>query len=66
MYTIVDEEIDEAGKCRIRISIRGCTAMFKYDERPTLDQLAKDAARYEELSYPPEPVEVSDGPSDSG
>jgi len=66
MYTIVDEEIDEAGKCRIRLDIRGCTVMFKYDGQPTLDQLIEDATRYEELSYPPEPVEVSDGPPNSG
>lgn len=66
MYTIVDEEIDEAGKYRVRVDIRGCTVMFKFEERPTPVQLTEEAERYEAAAYPPEPVEVSDGPSNSG
>ena len=63
MYPIVDEEIDEAGKYRVRVEIRGCTVMFKYDTSPTIEQVEADAARYEEMTYPPEPV---DGPTNSG
>ena len=66
MYPIVDEEIDEAGKYRVRVEIRGCTVMFKYDASPTIEQVEADAARYEAITYPPDPVEVSDGAPDAG
>lgn len=46
MIDIVDEEIDVAGKHRVRVNIDGSTVMFKYDEAPTVDQLEADVARY--------------------
>lgn len=48
-YTIVDWEIDEAGKRRIRVDINGATVMFKYDTMPDDAQVQADAKRYEDF-----------------
>jgi len=68
MYEIIDEEIDLAGKYRVRVAIRGVTVMFKYDFSPTVERVEEDAARYEAAVYPPEPdpapEEMSDGATD--
>jgi hypothetical protein len=65
MYPIVDEEIDLAGKYRVRVIIRDVTVMFKYDFSPTVERVEQDAAKYEADVYPPEPdpapEEMSDG-----
>ena len=55
MYPIIDWEIDEAGKYRVRTSIRGNTVMFKYTDFPTQEQVDADAAHYEAIAYAPEP-----------
>jgi hypothetical protein len=60
MYPIIDEEIDLAGKYRVRVEIRGSTVMFKYDFSPTVERVEEDAARYEAEVYPPDPPEMSD------
>lgn len=46
MYQIIDQEQDEAGKWRYRVSIDGEAIMFKWDE-PVDDAVVQaEAARY--------------------
>ena len=49
MYEVIDEEIDEAGKTRVRVAINGETAMFKFQSDPTDEEVQAEAARYDAL-----------------
>lgn len=46
-YPIIDIEVDDAGKVRVRVDIDTVTVMFKYDEMPTDEQVQADAAKYQ-------------------
>lgn len=49
MYEVIDSEIDEAGKTRVRVAIDGQTVMFKFQSDPTQDEVQAEAARYDAL-----------------
>lgn len=59
-YTIVDWEIDEAGKYRFRIDINGATVMFKYDTMPDDAQVQADAKDYADLKNYMPPLETGE------
>lgn len=63
MLDIVDEEVDVAGRHRVRVNIDGSTVMFKYDEEPTVERLEEDVARYiyNRDNPPPDPESPVDG-----
>ena len=52
IYPIVDWEVDEAGKYRVRLDIDGNSIMFKYDEMPSEEQLQRDANIYIQIITP--------------
>lgn len=49
MYEIIDTEIDEAGKTRVRVNIGGDTVMFKFQSEPTDEEVQTEAARYDAM-----------------
>ena len=48
-YSVIDTEIDEAGKFRVRVDINGQTVMLKFQEAPTDEEVQAEAARYDAL-----------------
>ena len=48
-YSVIDTEIDEAGKFRVRVVINGQTVMLKFQEAPTDEEVQAEAARYDAL-----------------
>lgn len=49
MYEVIDTEVDEAGKTRVRVAITGQTVMFKFQETPTDEEVQAEAARYDAM-----------------
>lgn len=49
MYEVIDSEIDEAGKTRVRVAINGQTVMFKFQSSPTDDDVQAEATRYDAM-----------------
>lgn len=48
-YSVIDTEIDEAGKFRVRVVINGQTVMLKFQEAPTDEEVQAEATRYDAL-----------------
>jgi hypothetical protein len=61
MYEVIDREIDEAGKTRVRVAINGETVMFKFQSDPTDEEVQAEAARYDAMMQ-----EQADGAPDPG
>jgi leucyl aminopeptidase (aminopeptidase T) len=61
MYDIIDREIDEAGKTRVRVAINGESIMFKFQSNPTDEEIQAEAARYDAMMQ-----EQAYGASDPG
>lgn len=49
MYDIIDKEVDEAEKARVRVAINGETVMFKFQSNPTDEEVQAEAARYDAM-----------------
>ncbi len=49
MYEVIDTEVDEAGKTRVRVAINGQTVMFKFQSDPTDEEVQTEAARYDAM-----------------
>ena len=46
MYEVIDQEIDEAGKFRVRVSIKEQVVMFKFQSEPISDEIQAEAEKY--------------------
>ena len=56
MYTLIDKEVDEAGRVRVRVSVQGETLMFKFYEEPTVEEVQVEVERYLAMLRGPEDV----------
>lgn len=54
MYTLIDKEVDEAGRVRVRVSVESETLMFKFYEEPTAEEVQIEVDRYLEMLRGPE------------
>ena len=48
-YTVIEEEVDMAGKWRLRVDLGTESAFFKFQEKPTTQELDEVVAKYLEV-----------------